>query len=139
MLGDLATESRGNFFLIFLDALLSPRRLLGHNQFGHLDNLVNLLDGENAFPEARVVGCEVNLLHPVCLGDERDLGKLAKSLHDVLHVHLECRLGATSLFGLSSEFVDQLEIVRTLFHCECIEDALPKGRGTGSRNLEVLA
>ena len=62
-----------------------------------------------------------------------------KSLHDVLHVHLECRLGATSLFGLSSEFVDQLEIVRTLFHCECIEDALPKGRGTGSRNLEVLA
>jgi hypothetical protein len=52
--------------VIFLEVLLlSPSRLLGHYQLGHLDNLVNLLEGKNSFAETRVIGREVNLLNPV--------------------------------------------------------------------------
>lgn len=61
--------------MIFLEVLfLSPSRILGHYQFGHLDNLVNLLEGKNSLAETRVIGREVNLLDPILLGDEWNLG-----------------------------------------------------------------
>lgn len=60
--------------MIFLEVLLlSPGWLLGHYQFGHLDNLVNLLEGKNSLAETRMVGREVNLLDPILLGYEWDL------------------------------------------------------------------
>ena len=44
-----------------------------------------------------------------------------------------------SLLGLPSEFLDQLDIVGTLFHCQGFKDALLLESRTRSLHLKVLA